>query len=77
MAFDTYIKDQGYHKLYGMVAFSGEVAFNSKDPNADGLVGEKFTETKMNPNLPAATCARPSIPSTTGDDRRQQVSDRI
>ncbi|ADE54195.1 type I restriction endonuclease subunit R [Coraliomargarita akajimensis] len=51
LAFDKYIKAQGYHKLYGMVAFSGEVTFNSKDPNADGLIGERFTETNMNPNL--------------------------
>jgi len=34
-----------------MVAFSGEVEFSDKDPNSDFLVGEKFTETNMNPNL--------------------------
>jgi type I restriction enzyme R subunit len=51
LGFDKYITDQGYHKLYSMVAFSGEVAFNAKDPGAEGLLGEKFTETNMNPNL--------------------------
>ena len=34
-----------------MVAFSGEVEFGDKDPNAEGLIGEKFTEGNMNPNL--------------------------
>jgi type I restriction enzyme R subunit len=34
-----------------MVAFSGEVEFSDKDPNSDFLVGEKFTETNMNPKL--------------------------
>ncbi|MDQ8180190.1 DEAD/DEAH box helicase family protein [Pelagicoccus sp. SDUM812005] len=51
LAFDKYIAAQGYHKIYGMVAFSGEVEFNSKDPNAASLLGEKFTEKNMNPNL--------------------------
>ena len=51
LGFDKYITEQGYHKLYGMVAFSGEVEFNAKDPNAEGLLGEKFTEHNMNPNL--------------------------
>jgi type I restriction enzyme R subunit len=51
LGFDRYITEQGYHKLYGMVAFSGEVTFNAKDPNAEALIGEKFTETNMNPNL--------------------------
>jgi type I restriction enzyme R subunit len=51
LGFDRYIKEQGYHKLYGMVAFSGEVTFHSKDPQSKGLVGEKFTEHNMNPNL--------------------------
>lgn len=51
LGFDKYIKEQGYNKLYGMVAFSGEVTFNAKDPQSEGLVGEKFTEHNMNPNL--------------------------
>jgi len=51
LGFDKYIKEQGYHKLYSMVAFSGEVTFNAKDPNAAGLLDEKYTETNMNPNL--------------------------
>ena len=50
-AFDKYITQQGYQKIHAMVAFSGEVEFNDKDPNSDFLVGEKFTETNMNPNL--------------------------
>jgi type I restriction enzyme R subunit len=51
LGFDKYIKEQGYNKLYGMVAFSGEVTFNAKDPQSEGLLGEKFTEHNMNPNL--------------------------
>ncbi|MGB1259762.1 MAG: type I restriction endonuclease subunit R [Akkermansiaceae bacterium] len=51
LGFDRYITEQGYHKLYGMVAFSGEVEFNDKDPNATALVGQKFTEKNMNPDL--------------------------
>lgn len=51
LGFDKYIAEKGYHKLYGMVAFSGEVEFNDKDPNATHLLGEKFTEINMNPNL--------------------------
>lgn len=49
--FDAYIKDQGYRKIHAMVAFSGEVAFTDKDPNAEGLVGQQFTEGSMNPDL--------------------------
>jgi type I restriction enzyme R subunit len=48
---DRYIADKGYAKLYGMVAFSGEVEFTEKDPNSAGLLGTKFTEISMNPNL--------------------------
>jgi type I restriction enzyme R subunit len=50
-AFDKYITQQGYQKIHAMVAFSGEVEFSDKDPNSDFLVGDKFTETNMNPNL--------------------------
>ena len=51
LGFDKYIAQKGYDKLYGMVAFSGEVEFNEKDPNATHLLGKKFTEINMNPNL--------------------------
>ena len=51
LGFDKYIADQGYQNIHAMVAFSGEVEFSDKDPNAEGLLGEKFTESNMNPNL--------------------------
>lgn len=51
LAFDKYIAEKGYQKIHAMVAFSGEVEFNEKDPNVDGLLGEKYTETNMNTNL--------------------------
>jgi len=51
LAFDKYIAEKGYQKIYAMVAFSGEVEFSDKDPNAAALLGEKFTEGNMNPNL--------------------------
>ncbi|WP_417273481.1 type I restriction endonuclease subunit R [Celeribacter halophilus] len=51
LAFDKYIFEQGYDKLHAMVAFSGEVEFSQSDPNVEGLLGEKFTEASMNPNL--------------------------
>lgn len=51
LGFDKYITEQGYQKIHAMVAFSGEVEFNDKDPNADALVGNKYTETSMNPRL--------------------------
>jgi len=55
LGFDKYIArkidDKGYQGIHAMVAFSGEVEFNEKDPNVEGLLGEKFTETNMNPNL--------------------------
>ena len=49
--FDKYITDKGYQKIHAMVAFSGEVEFTDKDSAAAGQIGEKFTETNMNPNL--------------------------
>lgn len=49
--FDKYISEKSYSKIHAMVAFSGEVEFDEKDPNASALIGEKFTETNMNPNL--------------------------
>lgn len=49
--FDKYIKEKGYHKIHAMVAFSGEVEFGDKDPNAAELLGQKFTESNMNIHL--------------------------
>lgn len=51
LSFDKYIAQQGYPKIHAMVAFSGEVEFSEKDPNATALLDEKFTESNMNPNL--------------------------
>lgn len=51
LCFDKYIAEKGYRKIHAMVAFSGEVAFADKDPNVASLIGEKFTESNMNPNL--------------------------
>lgn len=51
LGFDKYIAEKGYQNIQAMVAFSGEVAFNAKDPNAEALIGEQFTENNMNPGL--------------------------
>lgn len=51
LEFDKYVQKKGYAELRAMVAFSGEVTFGSSDPNVEGLVGETFTETGMNPDL--------------------------
>ena len=51
LSFDKYITEKGYDKVHAMVAFSGEVEFETSDPNAEGLLGEKFTEANMNPRL--------------------------
>ena len=51
LGFDKYIAEQGYKKINAMVAFSGEVEFDEKDPNCTHLLGDKFTESNMNPNL--------------------------
>ncbi|MES9857308.1 MAG: DEAD/DEAH box helicase family protein [Sedimenticola sp.] len=51
LGFDKYITEKGYKKIHAMVAFSGEVEFDERDPNAEGLLGDKFTETGMNPSL--------------------------
>lgn len=53
LGFDRYVKEKGYSDCFAMVAFSGEVMFDASDPNVEGLLGEKFTETstKMNPDL--------------------------
>lgn len=51
--FDKYVKrmGKGYESIRAMVAFSGEVEFGDKDPNAAELLGVKFTERSMNPDL--------------------------
>jgi len=51
LAFDRYVAERKYREIHAMVAFSGEVEFGDNDPNVSGLLGEKFTETNMNPNL--------------------------
>jgi type I restriction enzyme R subunit len=51
LGFDKYIIDKGYQHIHAMVAFSGEVEFNDKDPNSADVMGEKFTENNMNPHL--------------------------
>ena len=51
LGFDKYIAAKGYQKIQAMVAFSGEVEFTDKDPNSAGMIGDKFTESSMNPNL--------------------------
>lgn len=55
LGFDKYITskkgEKGYSQLQAMVAFSGEVEFTEADPNSTALIGEKFTESNMNPGL--------------------------
>lgn len=51
LEFDKYIKKKKYTQLSALVAFSGEVEFHADDPNAEALLGEKFTEGSMNPDL--------------------------
>ncbi|MES3008913.1 MAG: DEAD/DEAH box helicase family protein [Pseudomonadota bacterium] len=51
LGFDNYIAQKKYLKIHAMVAFSGEVEFNDRDPNASALIGTKFNENNMNPNL--------------------------
>ncbi|MGL1930241.1 MAG: DEAD/DEAH box helicase family protein [Desulfotalea sp.] len=53
LCFEKYISQQGYQNIHALVAFSGEVEFFENDPNAEALLGEKFTETgsNMNPGL--------------------------
>ncbi|WP_207061778.1 type I restriction endonuclease subunit R [Motiliproteus sp. SC1-56] len=48
LAFDKYVREQGYDKIQALVAFSGEV----NDPESGASVeGGPFTETNMNPGL--------------------------
>ena len=51
LEFDKYVQKKQYSQLRAMVAFSGEVSFSRDDPQAEGLAGEKFTETSMNIDL--------------------------
>ena len=51
LSFDRYILEKEYQNIHAMAAFSGEVEFSEKDPEATALLGEKFTETNINPNL--------------------------
>lgn len=51
LEFDKYATKKKYSQLHAMVAFSGEVTFSSSDPQVEGLLGEKFTESSMNPDL--------------------------
>lgn len=50
-AFDKYIAENKYQNIQAMVAFSGEVEFNQNDSDSGHLLGQKFTESNMNPNL--------------------------
>lgn len=51
LGFDKYIAEKGYQRIHAMVAFSGEVQFSESDPDSAGMLGDKFTETNMNPNM--------------------------
>ena len=51
LEFDKYVQKKKYSQLRAMIAFSGEVSFSATDPHAEGLLGEKFTEVGMNPDL--------------------------
>jgi type I restriction enzyme R subunit len=51
LAFDAYVQKQGYADIHALVAFSGEVNFSANDPDSSPLLGEKYTETSMNPGL--------------------------
>ncbi|WP_392551312.1 type I restriction endonuclease [Orbus wheelerorum] len=51
LAFDKYIAENHYPDITAMVAFSGEVLFDEHDADSHHLIGEKFTENKMNPQL--------------------------
>lgn len=51
LAFDKYITQNNYQHIQAMVAFSGEVEFNEKDPDSIALLNQKFTEHNMNLGL--------------------------
>ncbi|GJL67010.1 MAG: hypothetical protein NPIRA05_19810 [Nitrospirales bacterium] len=51
LSFDRYIGEKRYTRICAMIAISSEVEFTDKDPNAAGLLGEKFSESTMNTGL--------------------------
>ena len=51
LAFDKYVKQQGYQSIQAMVAFSGDVQFDANDNDSAELIGETFNERNMNPGL--------------------------
>lgn len=51
LSMDRYIREKGYTNIHAMAAFSGEVEFSDRDPEAGDLLGEKFSEISMNPGL--------------------------
>jgi len=51
LEFDKYVVKKAYAGMRAMIAFSGEVSFSASDPHVEGLLGEKFTESNMNPDL--------------------------
>lgn len=56
LAFDKYVSASakncsGYAGIRAMVAFSGEVEFNTSDPDSTAFLDQKFTEQNMNPDL--------------------------
>ena len=55
LAFDKLLAEQAQQKdnrrVAVMIAFSGEVEFNENDPNSLALLGHKFSENNMNPDL--------------------------
>ncbi len=51
LAFDKYVAENKYSSIRAMVAFSGEVAFSTDDPDSAALLDQTFTEKNMNPDL--------------------------
>mgnify|MGYP000176571052 CR=1 FL=1 len=49
--FNEYTRENKYTELQALVAFSGEVQFSPGDPDSEGLLDQKFTESNMNPGL--------------------------
>ena len=74
LGFHKYIAEQGYEKINAMVAFSGEVEFDGKDPNSAHLLGDKFTETNMNPNLKGRDMRKACLLYTSPSPRDQRGS---
>ena len=51
LSLDNYVAEKKYNHINAMVAFSGEVQFDSSDNDSSHLIGQKFTEANMNPGL--------------------------